>query len=425
MRKIEKGLLRKLLLGCVYAAGAALIVASGGSSSGSSGFICKLDVGAIAPATDGSEDIWIGVVSTASGQQFNSVARLGSNGLEKINVALGSGDGNTVRTIAIAEGGSNAIYVGGDFDEGIFRLKQDGTLDTVFDVGAGFDGSVLKIIPAGDVNGDIYVAGNFTRYNGLDVPGLVRLNADGSQDTIFNARLATMVEDLAMAEDDPRITPPQDYVYSGGAGTPNLERWSPSAIPESSPTFRPGFYNPVYSIAPDGNSNLYAGGGFPERLVRLLYTGTDDSNFDITLGSTVPGFDGDVRRILPASDGSDKIYVAGEFTTIQGSPAGGLVRLESSGARDSGFDTGTGFTGSDGTAPFSDLAAIALAPDVSGDIYVGGDFQNYKGTASNGLVRLNSDATLDPLFEVRVSHGDEECSNATLPLSPLGASQQD
>ena len=43
----------------------------------------------------------------------------------------------------------------------------------------------------------------------------------------------------------------------------------------------------------------------------------------------------------------------------------------------------------------------SLAPDGSGDLYVGGAFTSYKGTPVNRVVRLNVDGTVDVAFDDR------------------------
>jgi hypothetical protein len=44
------------------------------------------------------------------------------------------------------------------------------------------------------------------------------------------------------------------------------------------------------------------------------------------------GFNGPVYKILLAEDGSGDIYVCGSFTSYNGSPANGLIRLHSNGS---------------------------------------------------------------------------------------------
>src|SRR5688572_14696378 len=49
-----------------------------------------------------------------------------------------------------------------------------------FNQGAGFNGSVYKILLSEDGSGDIYVCGSFTSYNASSANGLIRLHPDGS-----------------------------------------------------------------------------------------------------------------------------------------------------------------------------------------------------------------------------------------------------
>ena len=400
MKLLDNRLFRRLLLSCTFALGAFLIVASGGSGSGSgsSDGSCRLVVSAIAPVA-GSDDIWVGVLSELPTGEFNSVARLNRDGSEAFSpVPLAGGFENVIRTIAVDEGGSK-VYVGGDFSGGIFRLNENGSLDAGFDVGSGFDGPVSTIVPAADGSGDIYVGGFFTTYKGVVVGGLVRLKDDGSLDANFTT---SAIQAVAMAGS----TYPGS-VYSGGYVFPRLARWSSTGIRDSSFSPSAGI-GPVFSIAlvADGLGAVYAGGGCSGGLYRLSNRGVTDDAFAV--GS---GFNDSVRKIVHTADDSGDIYAVGEFTTYQDVTANGLVRLNNDGSPEANFFTGTGFSNSDGLVPFGEFASSALAANASSDIYVAGDFTDYDGTTADGIVRLNSDGSLDPDFKARISSETGICTD--------------
>src|SRR5262249_24193038 len=69
---------------------------------------------------------------------------------------------------------------------GIARINSDGSLDTTFKVGAGFDswGRFLLPLP----NNQILVTGWFTSYDNHPYNRMVRLNSDGSADPSFNPK---------------------------------------------------------------------------------------------------------------------------------------------------------------------------------------------------------------------------------------------
>jgi uncharacterized delta-60 repeat protein len=66
----------------------------------------------------------------------------------------------------------------------IIRLNSDGSKDTSFVIGTGFNtGGVYSI--AVQTNGKILVGGSFTSYNGVESNKIIQLNSDGSKDTSF------------------------------------------------------------------------------------------------------------------------------------------------------------------------------------------------------------------------------------------------
>src|SRR5690606_21892439 len=66
----------------------------------------------------------------------------------------------------------------------IARLNTDGSLDTTFNIGSGFNYRVYSIVTQTD--GKIIVGGEFTSFNGTPRNYIARLNTDGSLDTTFN-----------------------------------------------------------------------------------------------------------------------------------------------------------------------------------------------------------------------------------------------
>ncbi|MEJ2622790.1 MAG: delta-60 repeat domain-containing protein [Candidatus Thiodiazotropha sp.] len=62
----------------------------------------------------------------------------------------------------------------------IIRLNSDGTVDTAFAVGSGFNAPVNTLSLATDGSGDLYVGGAFTSYQSSTVDKIARLNPDGS-----------------------------------------------------------------------------------------------------------------------------------------------------------------------------------------------------------------------------------------------------
>ena len=401
--------LRQLLMSAMYALGILGVLASDGSDDdGSGGFVCTLEARGIAPVSGPAGEVWVGLLAETGDGTVDRVSRLARNGQELVAVDIATGSSeNSVRTIALAVDGGNSgdIYVGGDFSEGILRLNPDGTLDTGFVVGSGFNGRVNRIVPAADGSGDIYVGGDFSAYRGDLVGGLLRLNEDGTRDTGFVA-IVPSLDTVAMEGGG------SSDVYGGGRTFPPLKRWTSSGSFDSS--FDPSTgINPVFAIAPalDGSDDVYVGGGFsgPDRIIRLNQDGTPDNVFAVGTG-----FDDDVTVIVRADDGSNEIYAGGEFTAYQGNPAGGVIRLGITGSNASSFVTGAGFSDPTDLSSRSQVASLARAADGSTDLYVGGGFTRYDRRVVNGLVRLDADGSLDTGFEARIIVDGLTCDNGTV-----------
>ena len=105
---------------------------------------------------------------------------------------------------------------------------------------------------------------------------------------------------------------------------------------------------------------------------------------------TGTGFNGEVDRILVQPDG--KILVIGAFTAYNGTPCQRMCRLNSNGSIDPLFNVGTGPAGG------SNGAAFSMVRFPSGQILLGGDFGSFNGAARNNLVLLNTDGSVSNAF---------------------------
>jgi hypothetical protein len=389
---------RAALILVAYLLGVLGIIAShSGGDGGSSS--CEIEVAGIAPARDGSGDVWVGVTARTALRTVHGVLRLDDDGSTMTSYSFDDGtDENLVTTLAVAVDAANAgdVYVGGDFDNRILRLNADGTPDPGFAVGGGFDGRVNSIVPANDGSGDIYVGGDFSQYDSTLVSGLVRLDSGGSRDIAFTP--VANVASVAIASD----APDPGEIYSGARTAPTpAARWNTNGSLDND--FNPAI-SQVFAVAPaaDASGNVYLGGNAATGVVRVSNLGNIDGSFD---GS---GFDARVNDILIAGDMTGDIYVAGEFTSYDGVSANGLVRLTLDGTRNASFDIGRGFT--DETGSPAPVGSIALANDGTTDIYAGGRFSFYDGVESSGIARLNADGSPDGSFAIELPAGEDFCN---------------
>jgi len=400
---------RRLLLTSIYVLGVLGILGSTGGGGGGYGDLDfssdyldfppppppdpspppEKQVNSVAVALDSSDDVYIGGKFTVfKNSAANRIARLNNDGSLDTGFITGTGFNGDVLFIAPANDGSGDVYVGGYFTNyngtavgGIARLNLDGTLDTFFDTGTGFDIGVRIVAPATDGSGDVYVGSYSTSYNGTAVgSGLVRLNDDGSLDAGFATGSGWGQHDISLATDG------SGDIYVRGNSSPHFARLNDDGTIDANFDTGPSGFNGIQSVwavaaAIDGSGDVYVGGTFSDynatatkSIVRLNSDGSLDMGF--VAGSE---FEPTISVITVAIDGSGDIYAdTKDF--------GGIRRLNNYGSTDIDFVTGSGFT--------STPRSIALATDGSGDVYMGGDFTHYNGSSVDSLVRLTAGGVL-------------------------------
>ena len=92
--------------------------------------------------------------------------------------------------------GGAFIFYNGDSVNRVVRVNTDGSVDTTFKTGSGFDSQVLAV--AVQTDGKILLGGYFTSYNGHACSQICRLNTDGSFDNTFNPGTGANGSILAM-----------------------------------------------------------------------------------------------------------------------------------------------------------------------------------------------------------------------------------
>ena len=127
-------------------------------------------------------------------------------------------------------------------------------------------------------------------------------------------------------------------------------------------------------------------------LLRLNANGTPDNGFDPGTGPDFTNDYGYVQGYDVQADG--KVVVVGYFNSYSGAAAGGVVRLNTDGSVDPGFSAGSGVLST--SNQFASAYTVVVLP--TGKILVGGDFETFNGTPAPGIVRLNANGSLDATF---------------------------
>ena len=308
----------------------------------------------------------------------------------------GTGFNNSVYAINIQSDGK--ILVGGTFtsyngttQNRITRLNTDGTRDTSFIIGTGFDVNIVEVITQ-QTDGKILVGGSFTSYDGTTQNGITRLNTDGTRDTSFNIGTGfnNVVTNIKIQSDE-KIIVVGAYSQYDGSLVSGIARLNTDGTIDNSFNSGTGFNNTPLVIKIQTDGKILLGGSFTSyngttqnRITRLNTDGTIDTSFKIGTG-----FGDFVNTINIQSDG--KIIAAGDFTSYSGSTQNCITRINPDGTRDTSFNIGTGFV-----IPATGVVTTNIQSD--GKIIAGGFFTEYSGSIQNRITRINPDGTRDTSF---------------------------
>ena len=214
----------------------------------------------------------------------------------------------------------------------IVRINTNGSIDTTFNTGNGFNGPVNCIIVQPD--NKIIVAGDFTDYNGSPEVKMARLESDGVRDYTYNTS-----DNLVNSPLKPK----------------------------------------VLTLLPDGVSALIGGDESPY----IMHIASDGISYE----QMNPHANNRVTGIVVKSDG--KILISGDFTeygqtSSNVSTQNRFVALNSDLSIDTKYNTGTGFNG----------LVESIQIDSNNKVWTSGEFTQYNGVNTTYAVRLNGNSTL-------------------------------
>jgi uncharacterized delta-60 repeat protein len=322
------------------------------------------------------------------------IARLAPDGTADL-AFIANTDAPVERIISLNDG---RILIRGPFttlneqsNPGLARLHPNGTLDPTFNAPVSIPaGAIREILVAGD-NG-VWVSGQFSHLNGLEIHGVARLLENGAIDPTFVSPFdpsSTLGPILSWADDQLLVA--GDFLRVAGHYSPRLVRLNADGSPDVSFESSLGERYQVHSLALQSNGSILINGfDFADSyaphpsLLRLLPDGHTDVRF-------TPRFDATPSDKPPpltmAIQPDERILIAGQFIALNSISRPGLARLHQDGSVDLAFDPGLGTD--DGP-----IHTFLPAPD--GRVLIGGQFHLVESFARPLLARLRSESNFDP-----------------------------
>jgi len=327
------------------------------------------------------------------------VARLNADGSLDAGFSTGSGPSGNVSQIIVQPNGK--ILIGGTFNSvngvargpGIARLEANGALDASFAPTYSLDitpGVRLALQP----DGKILVGFNTSALAPPNASTFYRYNADGTLDTTFVSVVNSAVTSIVVEDDGKIIT---GGVFSQVNGVPRnaLVRFNPNGTTDGSFNYLLSFAGSATKIAVQNDGKILVAGNFEyvndtqrNGLARLKADGTIDETFNVTGNFTVNGVT-NLTAVVSQADG--KILIGGNFTNVNGQTVNRIARLKADGTLDTDFNVGTG----------SSAGITGILIQMEGKILVFGFFSSFNGAARQGIVRLNQNGSVDATFNTQ------------------------
>jgi uncharacterized delta-60 repeat protein len=246
-----------------------------------------------------------------------------------------------------------------------------------------------------DSSGNIFISGWFVEYNGIERQFIVKLTSTGSLIPEFNAGLSVIATQYISCIG---FNSSGDLLY-GGYNLGNLRRINSTtgALLQTVSTVNASITQSKF-IIDNANDKIYIGGWFTsiqgtaaQRLARLnLSAMTIDTSFNTTTGFVNTE---DVQDMVLQPDG--KLIVLGSFTSYKGVSINRIVRINSDASIDPTFQTSGATFGFNGN-----ISRNCTVLQSDGKVIVGGAFTTYSGVTYNRIIRLNSNGTIDNTFVI-------------------------
>lgn len=333
-----------------------------------------------------------GNFNTYGGIDRKNIVRLNSNGTIDTSFNPGTGFDRMVLKTQLQNDGK--IIVGGDFlsfnnlaANKIIRLNSNGTRDTSFNIGNGFNGlsfvSAIKTLN----NGNILVGGSFSQYKGVTTSGLVNIDSTGNINTTFNISGTLIDVSEIQVQNDNKILIAGNFSTVNNISRASIARLEQNGTLDLS--FETIVNNAMRSINIQndgkiiviGNANSY--NNIPRNyMARLNSDGSVDKSHNPVTGANSGIYQTEIQP-----DG--KIIIVGTFTTYNEAFKNRITRINSDGSNDTSFNIS-------GTGANNSIWTTALQSD--GKVFIGGDFTSYNSVSATRIARLNPTGSLDNTF---------------------------
>ncbi|NJO03072.1 MAG: hypothetical protein HC880_16565, partial [Bacteroidia bacterium] len=214
----------------------------------------------------------------------------------------------------------------------IARLNADGSLDADFNPGDGFTFGVVYSL-ALQPDAKVVTGGFFQFYDGISRSHIARLNPDGSLDTDFNPGTGfdNEVSTLALLPDGKILAGGHFTTYQGNSRN-HLARLLSDGSLDTDFDPNTGFDDRVTSLAVQADGKLLIGGAFANYqgifrrgIARLLTNANLDEEFNPN-----NGFNGSVNSLALQPDGH--ILAGGAFTALDTTGRNRIARVIGGGA---------------------------------------------------------------------------------------------
>ena len=276
-------------------------------------------VNALALQSDGKIIVG-GFFNLFNGVSKNRIVRLNTDGSLDESFVVGTGFNNAVYSVAVQTDGK--IIVGGAFTtykgitaNRIARLNTDGSLDASFSTGTGFSATVHSVSIQSD--GRIIAGGSFGNFNGTTRNKIARLNTDGSLNTAFNPGTGfNFIVYTTAIQADGKIIAGGSFTTFVSATRNRIMRLTSTGGIDNTFNSGTGFNSIVHTTVIQADGKIIVGGDYTSyngvtsnRITRLNTNGSIDASFNA--GGT--GFNSVVNSV--ALIGSGKILAGGQFSS--------------------------------------------------------------------------------------------------------------